>query len=523
MTRRKKSCARTSKYQVTLHKPNGVLSERVQKVGPEHFGIVSIDCAKGRSDWMLVDFYGNVKVPAADVQHTRSGFDLMLVQLREAIERHSLRDVIIVIERTGNYHLPVKRALRHAGFEVRIVHPFATKQFRQPADPGNKTDENDLAAIARAAINGFGLCEASRDALYEQLHLLVRHRRDLVRKRASLYCQIREHLDAVLPGFASHFETLWKSNILLKLAAHYRTAQAMLAAGEKGLCAYLHKEALRFQQATVTRVLLWASNAAAAHEAAHTHQRVWQTLEEDRAAKTLQIDAVERDLAGLLACTPYVLLLSHPGINVVSAAELAGEMGPITNYASPKAITGRAGLYPSRYQSNQTDRKDGKMIRCCNRALRAALLMVADNLLKCNNYYRALAQNWRAQGKDPRHSHVRVAARVSRMVFHIVAGGKVFHHPSQLQRDYVLDKLLDFHLEIHTTPDLILQDLHAARQQIPMGECAAEATPLQIRYEKSRRSRRREPQPIGEILLAVLARLGVGTLQLTTSEDQGSS
>ena len=70
--------------------------------------------------------------------------------------------------------------------------------FRQPADPGNKTDETDLAAIARATINGFGLLESVPDELHEKLRLLARHRRDLVRKRAALNCQIREHLDAVL-------------------------------------------------------------------------------------------------------------------------------------------------------------------------------------------------------------------------------------------------------------------------------------------------------------------------------------
>ena len=33
-------------------------------VGPEHFGIVSIDCAKARCiNWMLCDFYGNVLIP----------------------------------------------------------------------------------------------------------------------------------------------------------------------------------------------------------------------------------------------------------------------------------------------------------------------------------------------------------------------------------------------------------------------------------------------------------------------------
>jgi hypothetical protein len=32
-----------------LQKPRGVIHPRVQQVGPEHFGIVSIDCAKARS------------------------------------------------------------------------------------------------------------------------------------------------------------------------------------------------------------------------------------------------------------------------------------------------------------------------------------------------------------------------------------------------------------------------------------------------------------------------------------------
>ena len=39
-----------------------------------------------------------------------------------------------------------------------------------------------------------------------------------------------------------------------------------------------------------------------------------------------------------------------------SRPELAGEMGPIANYANDQAITGRAGIYPSRYQSDKVDR-----------------------------------------------------------------------------------------------------------------------------------------------------------------------
>ena len=54
-----------------IHKPNGSVHPRVQKVGPEHFGIVAVDCAKARSKWMLADFYGNVLVPPTEVEHAK--------------------------------------------------------------------------------------------------------------------------------------------------------------------------------------------------------------------------------------------------------------------------------------------------------------------------------------------------------------------------------------------------------------------------------------------------------------------
>jgi hypothetical protein len=80
---------------------------------------------------------------------------------------------------------------------------------------------------------------------------------------------------------------------------------------------------------------------------------------------------------------------------VVSAGALAGEMGPIEHYAHAKAITGRAGLFPSRYQSDQVDRADGPLAHLRNARLREAWLRVADNLLKCNDYYRGKKKFWK--------------------------------------------------------------------------------------------------------------------------------
>src|SRR5262249_20871214 len=184
---------------------------------------------------------------------TRPAPDDAAPHTRQAFATHQLHDGLVAIERTGRYHRLVQRTFAAAGFETRILHPFTTKQYRQPVDPGNKTDDTDLTAIHRATVTGCALLEATRDAAWTTLQLVVRHRRDLVRKGAALNCQIRDHLEAALPGFAACFDKLWESPLPWHLLRHFPTAAQLRAAGVTALCHSLHQAGIRFQQRTVQR------------------------------------------------------------------------------------------------------------------------------------------------------------------------------------------------------------------------------------------------------------------------------
>jgi hypothetical protein len=294
----------------------------------------------------------------------------------------------------------------------------------------------------------------------------------------------------------------------------------MLDQGLAGLSRFLREHKVRYQERSLETVLAWAKNAAAADVAADLHRNIALAYEDDRQRKNQEILALERDIAHRLVQTPYVLLMSFPGINVVSAADFAGEMGPIENYAHARAITGRSGLFPSRYQSDRVDRANGPLVRRANRSLRAVILGIAGNLICCNHHFRALASQWKLAGKDPRHTHVKVGARFCRIAFHMVAGRQVFRHPSLRERGYILDKLLAFHVEHGTPYQDILPDLHQALNQIPKSEYAAEAKPLADRIVAARERRKTGPQPLSELLAIVLARLGVGMLPLTPSGEK---
>ena len=208
---------------------------------------------------------------------------------------------------------------------------------------------------------------------------------------------------------------------------------------------WLKDKKCKFLSKTVERVVAWAANAAAGDPLRPTLTRIWLALLDDWRLKTAQIQQILRDVASLLVRTPYILTLSHPGINVISAAELAGEMGPIEHDAHNRAIRGRAGLFPSRYQSDKVDRA-GNLSRFRNAKLRSAWLLIADNLVKCNEYWRGKYNLWnRPARRAIGDARSRVANRVTRSVFQIVAGRKLFQHPSRLDRGYVLKKLLVFH------------------------------------------------------------------------------
>src|SRR4051794_39782969 len=274
MTRTRTHRSSSRRPAASVGKPHGVLHPRVQQVGPEHFGIVCFDCAKARSKFLLADFYGRILVPPTGVAHNRPDLDAAVAQVRQAFAEHQLRDGLVAIERTARYHRVVQRTFAAAGFETRILHPFVTKQYRQPVDPGTKTDDTDLTAIHRATVTGCALLEATRDEAWTTLQLVIRHRRDPVQKGAALNCQIRDHLEAALPGYAACFDKLWESPIPWHLLRHFPTAAELRAAGLTTLCHSLRQASIRFQQRTVQAVLDWAEQAAPGDVAAAPHRRI---------------------------------------------------------------------------------------------------------------------------------------------------------------------------------------------------------------------------------------------------------
>jgi transposase len=487
--------------------PAQAINERVEAVGPARFGVVAVDCAKAESRWQLANFYGHVLIPPTTVAHRTDAFDAAIRRIREAQQQHRLGDLVVALERTGRYHLPLKRAFTAAGFEVRIVDPLATCQYRKPDHAGTKTDDIDLVAIHRATVHGFGLAVLPCPPPFLQLQHWARHRRDLVTKAARLRCQIRDHLHSLMPGYAELFDDVFACEIGLTVPLHLASAAAIRRAGHAGLDATARGAGVRCQDRTLTTILAWAQTAPEGEDHAAIRQAVLADLVHDLQAKRHQIAAAEVALVRPLVATPHLVILSMPGVNVVTAAEWTGELGPLAAYASARAITGRAGLYPSRYQSGPVDRRDGPLVRRGNRRLRQAILRIADTLARCNEHFRVKARAWELAGVPAPQVHVRIGGRFCRIAYHMVAGGAIYHHPAGRDRDYIIGKLMKFCDNHHLSIEETMSVLRAAADCLPRGIRSQEAAPLAEDLARAAGKRGAGPKRLGAILPSVLVRL----------------
>jgi transposase len=455
------------------------LRQRVRKIGGDKFGVLVVDSSKKNAELWMTDFYGE---PLWDESRTFPITDGHLNEMIHVVgntcRERGLKDLVVGIEQTGRYHRPITRALERR-WDVKTIHPFVTKQLRQPASPGVKTDGVDLEAMSRAIISGYGDDQRSLPLLHTKWQLLNRAREDAVERRRRLKQQSQERLHAFMPGYAAMFEHLWETPAALAIVEVYGSAKRLLASDVESVRERLRSQGMRMMRPTINRMLAWAADAPSPDPGGALNRRLWcDTL---RSIEHLGRDIIryERSLASYLVQTPFVLLLSIPGINVVSASGYGSEVGPITHYIKPSHLNGRAGLFPSRYQSDQTDCADGPMVGGRNARLRDAVMEIVTNLILHNDYFQGWSALRAQRGWSKKKIHVAMANRFNRIAYHMVAGRMLFDHPCLKKRHPVLKKLAVFSLAHGIKPETTMSLVAKAARQLPADAVAGELMALQ--------------------------------------------
>ena len=77
---------------------------------------VGIDVSKGKSTICAIKPYGEVLMTPRDFKHTKDDLDSLVKQLSRFKE-----EIHIIMEATGNYHLPIYRYLKSKDYHIVII------------------------------------------------------------------------------------------------------------------------------------------------------------------------------------------------------------------------------------------------------------------------------------------------------------------------------------------------------------------------------------------------------------------
>ena len=163
--------------------------------------ILSFDIAKGKSVYCFIDELKNIIIKPSSIEHNKNDFD----KLWNIIKNYS--NLVVVMESTSIYHLPVENYFRSKGINTVVINPKLVKQFKDTLNK-SKTDKLDCFKIARCYLGTIDNFYYKNDE-YFMYNPLARQYWSLVEGQTRLKNRYRQLIDIVFPEFSLVFNDLY--------------------------------------------------------------------------------------------------------------------------------------------------------------------------------------------------------------------------------------------------------------------------------------------------------------------------
>lgn len=333
---------------------------------------VGIDVGKHDHEAVIVDDQGDRCGDPLGFSNTRSGIESLVQRLEDLGE-----SVKVALESSGQYWLCLYDQLTSGGYDVAVLNPLQINAYRQIGIRKAKTDPidafwiADLLRIDRARPNQIP------EAVRLQLRELSRLRFSLVDRIGDLKRKVLSVLDRVFPEYESLFSSVFlkSSRRLLEEAASARE----FAEFDLSELTEILREASRghFSERKAQEIIAQAQSSIGISflaDAAHVELRC--LLEQIRLLED-QIELIDDHLSILLEEADQYLT-TIPGIGVVLAAAILGEIGDVNRFPELEKLVAYAGIDPTVYESGQFGATEVHMSKRGSPYLRRALWLAAN-------------------------------------------------------------------------------------------------------------------------------------------------
>lgn len=364
---------------------------------------IGIDIARRSHVLSAVDDDGGTVIESFKFANTDAGFRRLLERLEEAGVEPG--DSLAGMEATGHYWIALFDFMGSHGYDAAVINPIQSDAFRDVWTVRKvKTDAVDAAMIADLVRYKRYEPSALGDEATDELRSLARYRMSLVERSTMLKNRATAVLDRVFPELDGLFSGSFgpTQRALLEhcatpeqvLATNVRTIERVLREASGGNCGREKAEALK--AAARESVGVGFGSKTLAFEL--------RLLMEELGFIRGQIDEVDSELARLLDETSGRWLLTVPGIGLVLAATIAGEVGDANRFDGPHQLMAYAGMDPTKSESGEAVASGGSMSKRGPAALRWAFMQAADSARKHDPYFGEYYA--KKKGEERKHHYV---------------------------------------------------------------------------------------------------------------------
>lgn len=339
-----------------------------------------------------------------------------------------LTHVVVGIESTGAYGIPLLHFLKDKDVESVYVNPAHTKKVKEVQDNSpNKHDKKDPKVIADIIELGRWLRVVVPEGLAAELRELVHFRDDDMTEQTALYNKLHDLLFKIFPEFEPVMKDL-KTKTAQYLLQHYPTPESIIELGIEQLSDIIHRLSRgKIRAAERAQQLYRAAQQSIGikegqKKIVHKIQNIFQII----STYNQFIEQYEHEISIALHKIPDSnYILSIKGISDITAAGIIGELADFSDFNSFAEVEKYAGL--NLYEISSGKRKGQKAISKRGRPLlRKLLYFAAINVVREGGIYHEKYQSYLKRGMPKMKALIAICRKLLRLIFALVREHREF-------------------------------------------------------------------------------------------------
>ena len=395
--------------------------------------VLSVDVAKCKSMFMLMNSDGEILIDSVEVKHNFEEFE----KIRKRVETFDISNLTVFMESTGIYHLPVERYFKENGFNTLVINSLTTKNNYDTIRK-TKTDKKDCFRLAKLFfVNEVEYHELSKKDLYANLKALTRQYFYLLQHNVSCKNRYKRLINICFPELEQIFKsTRIYDDTALNFIKEFPHAEIVKEKRIDALYNNMYKtngRNLNFYKRLANTIKEASINSFPGVDKEHTDVKNLSNMAKIVQNNCHTINKIREEMIILAKQSPYFEIVnSFYGIGETLTAELLGELGDITRFDNAKQLIAFCGLDPTIIQSGKTINVHGAISKRGNKYARYILFNCSQMVVKlgATNYPEhpvyIYYQNKKAEGKHYYERLTACSTKILRMLYTMCKNNTTF-------------------------------------------------------------------------------------------------